>query len=376
VNVEDLLRDGLHAEAARTDHVPTPLEQVAWRARSVRRTRRARVAAVSLVAAAAVATPVALTVPGLLADDRDEDRASQVFGSLPESYGPTVAWVDGDRYHSADGQTSPLGVTDVQSFVPFRGGLLATLRADLPVGQSRVVTVDPDGSIGSDECGSPRLGLDQEGEVAVSLTVDECSPRWSGAALAWQDVRSPEPDDDLLAMPTDMMTDPVAVRGDLTFYNAAELDGREPGAYRLVTGLGPPERIPGLGAVVDVTLDGGWVAGTTTDGREVVADAASGEVRAELPSRAMSFSPDGEHVAAVSLSDGRLEVLDAATGALVVATDAGTFDGRFAWESDDRLLAVAVDGDHETLVRVDLDGTVSRASEVRPAGSLSLVTQP
>ena len=41
-----------------------------------------------------------------------------------------------------------------------------------------------------------------------------------------------------------------------------------------------------------------------------------------------------------------------------------------------RLLAVAVDGDDEALVRVDLDGTVSRASEVRPAGSLSLVTQP
>ena len=95
MNVEDLLRDGLRAEAARTEHEPTPVEQVAWRARSVRRTRRARVAAVSLVAAAAVATPVALTVPGLLAADRDRDAASQVFGSLRESYGPTVAWVDG-----------------------------------------------------------------------------------------------------------------------------------------------------------------------------------------------------------------------------------------------------------------------------------------
>ena len=47
-----------------------------------------------------------------------------------------------------------------------------------------------------------------------------------------------------------------------------------------------------------------------------------------------------------------------------------------AWESDERLLAVAVSGADETLLRVDLDGTVSRASEVRPAGSLTLVTQP
>ena len=374
MNVEDLLRESLHAEAARTEHDPTPLEQVAWRARSVRRTRRTRVAAVSLVAAAAVATPVALTVPGLLLADRDP--APQPFASLQEAYGPTVAWVDGDVYHSADGQTSALDVTDVQAFVPFRGGLLATARADLPAGQARVVTLGADGAVTSDECGSPRLGVDQAGEVAVSLTVYKCSARWGGALLEWRDVRSPDRADDELVMPTAMTTDPVAVRGDLTFYNAAELDGGQPAAYRLVTGLGPPERIPRLGTVVDVTLDGSWVAGTTTDGRQVVADARSGEVRTELPSRAVSFSPDGEHVAAVSLSDDRLEILDAETGALVAATDAGTFDGRVAWESDERLLAVAVSGADETLLRVDLDGTVSRASEVRPAGSLTLVTQP
>ena len=374
MNVEDLLRESLRAEAARTEHEPTPLEQVAWRARSVRRTRRARVAAVSLVAAAAVAAPVALIVPGLLATD--PAPAPQPFASLRESYGPTVAWVDGDRYHSADGQTSTIGVTGIQEFLPYRGGLLATVRDDLPNGQSRVVTLDPDGTVGSDECGSPRLGLDEAGEVALSLAVYECSPRWSGASFEWRGVRSPQPGDDLLTMPTDMTTDPVAVRGDLTYYNAADLDGRKPGAYRLVTGLGPPERIPGLGVVVDVSLDGGRVAGTTSDGREVVADADTGEVRTELPSRAVSFSPDGEHVAAVSLSDGRLEILDAETGALVAATDAGTFDDRVAWESDDRLLAVAVDGGDESLLRVDLDGTVSRATEVRPAGSLALVTQP
>ena len=67
--------------------------------------------------------------------------------------------------------------------------------------------------------------------MAVSLTVDECSPRWRGAALAWQGVRSPEPDDDAAGdADRTSMTDPVAVRGDLTFYNAAELDGRKPEA--------------------------------------------------------------------------------------------------------------------------------------------------
>jgi hypothetical protein len=377
VNIEELLRDSLREEAARTEHQPTPLEQVAWRARSLRRTRRARVAGVSLVAAAAVVTPVALTVPGMLAADRDREAGSEVLASLPDSGTPSVAWTEGSTYVAPDGRRIVLPVDDVKAFVPYRGGVVVTTG---PTGSSdlaRVVTVSATGEAVAEECGSDGLGLDADGAVVVTATVYRCNPRWSGSLLTWRAVDGPAPADDELASPTGYPVQPVAVRDDLTYYTWTRLDGSRPEVVRLVTGLGPPEPIPGLVDLADVSADGRWLAGTTGDGRHVVVDSETGDVRTELASQPVSWSPDDRYLAAVSES-GRLEVVDATTGEAVLRPGVRTESGGagVAWESGSRLLAVAVDGDDEALVRVDLDGTVSRASEVSPSGSLSLVTQP
>jgi hypothetical protein len=85
------------------------------------------------------------------------------------------------------------------------------------------------------------------------------------------------------------------------------------------------------------------------------------------------FSPDGRYVAAGpayldGLGDGSLAILDARTG-----SELATFDqsrkGRLAlvhvaWESDDTLVALAVEGSRNALLRFGVDGTLELATDV------------
>lgn len=378
MNVEELLRDSLRAEAARTEHGPTPLEQVAWRARSLRRSRRARVAGASLVAAAAVATPVAMTVPGMIAADPDRETGTRLYAAMPGSGAPTVDWLDGSRLHLASGGEVTVPLEDVRAFLPFRDGVLATTYAGAPDGLARVVTLDSDGSVVSDECGSPLLALD--GDLATRAVSYDCHPRWNrGVELWWDDVTGPQPSDDVIVTANGYTVDPVGKRGDFLYYVSAPVAGGPSEVVRSHL-LGPPQPLRALATAADVSLDGRWLAGVTRDGRDVVADAVTGEVRTGLPGRAVAFSPDDRTVAAVT-PDGRLTVVDAATGETLVepVADAGALvpdvPGRIAWESPTRLLAVTEEAGEEAVVRVDLDGTVTRATDVRPRGSLVLVTQ-
>lgn len=72
MNAEQLLRDTLQRQADRSEHDPTPVEQVAWRAARIQRTKRTRTAAATLVAAAAV-TALAMVAPATLTPDREPD---------------------------------------------------------------------------------------------------------------------------------------------------------------------------------------------------------------------------------------------------------------------------------------------------------------
>ena len=371
MNVEELLRDGLQREADRTVYDPTPVEQVAWRARQVRRTQWAKRGGLALAATAAVSAPVAL-YGGALVAGPDPDRADpdrSLLAALPQGDAPTVDWLQGATYHGESGYDAPVDVGDVQAFVPFRGGLLLTT-------PSRVVVLDAGGSVVSEECGSPALGLDETGTVVVSSTVPDCDPALAGSGLAWAEVGGPGPGDDFLAMGDGSTYDAIGIRGDLTWWNWLEGDGSPRGVFQGATGLGKPYEVPGLVTATDLTPDGRWIAGVTRDGRDVVADAVTGEIRVELNGRAVSFSPDGQYVATVT--DGALQVHDAATGEVLVAAgaEAGRITAELAWESSSQLVAVTEADGQEALVRITLDGSLDRASELAPPGSLVLVTQP
>lgn len=369
MNVEELLRDGLQREADRTEYEPTPVEQIAWHARQVRRTQWAKRGGVALVATAAVSAPVAL-YGGALVAGPDPDRGGpdqSLLAALPQGDAPTIDWLEGSTYHGETAFDAPVEIGDVQAFVPFRNGLLLTT-------PSQVVVLDASGSVVSEECGSPALGLDESGTVVVSSTVPDCDPALAGSGLAWAETGAPGPSDDFLPMGDGSTYDPIGIRGDLTWWNWLEGDRSPRGVFQGATGLGKPYEVPGLVTATDLSPDGLWIAGVTRDGRDVVADAVSGEIRAELSGRAVSFSPDGRLLATVSPEG--LQVRDARTGEVVVETATGVVADQIAWESDDQLLAVAEDDGQEAVVRVDLDGTVTRATDPVPLGTITLVSQP
>lgn len=370
MNVEELLRDGLQREADRTEYEPTPVEQIAWRARQVRRTQWVKRGGVALAATAAVSAPVAL-YGGALVAGPDPDRGEpdrSLLAALPQGGAPAVDWLEGSTYHGRSGYEAPVAVEDVATFIPYRGGLLLTT-------PTRVVVLDDTGEVVSDRCGSPSIGQDEAGETAVTgVMYFECSDTWEAGSLLWTSVTGSY--DEPLATSNGRITEPVAIRGAETFFNFATLGGQPEGAFRLVTELGPPEEIPGIAEAADVTPDGRWLAGVTTDGRDVVADAATGEVRAELTGRPVAFSRDGTLVATVA-GEG-LQVHDAATGEVLAETGdrAGTVTPRVAWESPGQVLVVVEDDGEEAVVRLALDGTVTRATSPAAPGSFALVAQP
>ena len=87
-----------------------------------------------------------------------------------------------------------------------------------------------------------------------------------------------------------------------------------------------------------------------------------------------AFSPDGDLVVGFTAGDDglgspQLAVLDAATGEPLVEWSNERRDRSPAlvqqavWEDDDTLLATVIEGTEQTVVRVELDGTMQRVAE-------------
>lgn len=78
------------------------------------------------------------------------------------------------------------------------------------------------------------------------------------------------------------------------------------------------------------------------------------------------FSPDGRYIVAFGAREGplptRMAVLDAATGDPVVEFS-GAEAGDTVWEDDETLLAAVVEHGHQAILRLGINGSVSRASE-------------
>jgi hypothetical protein len=135
--------------------------------------------------------------------------------------------------------------------------------------------------------------------------------------------------------------------------------------------------VSGLSRASASTDNGDLVAGTTVDddGTAAVVSAASGKTLWTKPGWYTGpFSPDGRYLAAYRTATGgefeTVAILDARTG--VVVADNSRLDGvqalpdvpPTAWDVDGTLLVPYRDGSAWTIVRLGLDGRMTRATSV------------
>ncbi len=99
-------------------------------------------------------------------------------------------------------------------------------------------------------------------------------------------------------------------------------------------------------------------------------DASAGTVRWSAPGWGLlAFSPDGSKVIAGRSGDPLLlGAFDSSTGERLheLAMPAGLLPWQVAWEDDEHLLMAVSQGQREAILRVTLDGTLVRATDLAP----------
>lgn len=389
MTTEDLLRASLRARADRTEYDPTPLIQVAGRARALRRRRTGTALLAAAATVAAVAVPVGILLGG------DDERAPQPapaptsvvtadigsLGELAQGAAPGTDYVDDRTYVATDGARTDLPVGDagrLSAVAPYRGGFLVTASNPALPNAADVTSLDEAGSTRWTRCGSDQLAVSEDGRVTGYATIvygDGCEP-WVGAVLTWGLTDEPRDLDEQVTSNGERV-DPVAVTDEDMVYNASDAKTGESLRVYVTPLMGPPEEVPGLASAADLDHASGTLAGTDTDGNAVLVDVRTGEVRAELGSGRVpvSFSPDGRYVVTASYDgDGRppITVHDVTTGEEVLVVPAPEPGGPLpdpwavAWEDDTHLLVGALDTAEQAIVRVGLDGTVELATTPAP----------
>jgi hypothetical protein len=128
----------------------------------------------------------------------------------------------------------------------------------------------------------------------------------------------------------------------------------------------PPWRLTDLRSATSVSR-AGLISAVTTHGGGAVVDLEGRVLWASSAWLPGPISPDGRHVVAAGATRARLvhAFLDVETGTLVHEVDWGGSTPRVLderWEDDGHLLLVAADLGRTAILRVDLDGRVTRAT--------------
>lgn len=378
------------------------LGDVKGRARSIRRRRQAGAGAVAAVVLA-VAAPVAITVtdafdaqpvppadrtetPDPNPDRTDQAQPEPVFPAepvvlttegLPDGKPTTVPYID----YGANQLVTPEGTVDLPGqtamAAPYGDGWI-TIGGEGPL----VRWTDADGDpIRSEPAASSLLAVSDD-----------------GSQVAWVEGRFGDPQVELVAAPTsggeerswmiepgDGEVRPVGFLGeDRPVFTVVETS---------VNAIAEPDgSLTELGVfnwVSDASTANGLVAGQTSYGVQkscygvMDPDASTTETLwGTCDHRLGSFSPDGSYVFGIDpeadgMGSPSAAVLDARTGEVLVRFEPDRNDqlvlSQLAWEDDDSLVAVTVDGIEGLMLRLGLEGTVEA---VGPTGSTANMSLP
>ena len=369
---EELLRETLRAKAADTS-VDLSLDDIRRAARGRQDGRRR--AAIVLLVAAAVATAVALPTGLLLHQDSSPGPVPEPTSTptaspsstaapsptvtdltvIPRGPDPRTAYLVDGVVHLPDDTTTrlPPSASDVTAFTPYHGGWL--------------VVGGPGGTLTQyDNTGAVvRSG---EGErLAVSL--DQTMTAFQIGDHIRVGIASGMGEGE-----TDHTIDTNG-RGLVGFLPGGVVYGSLAGSIHLLGDTGTDTLIEGLEEADATSWTGALVGGVTDGGTRgrVVAQETGQTLWTSDTWLPRTFSADGRYVAAVhavgEVTD--LAVLDSHTGRVVtrysLADHRVALIGTPLWDGDtDTVLFCVADADGETVLRLELDGTVTRATDVRP----------
>ena len=380
MNHEELLRDTLGAKAAEAS-VDLTLEDIRRGASRRREQRRA----VVLLAAAAVLAAVAVPTAVMLHDDGSPSptpapttppsasptatapsgtasapASRHVLESIPQGRAPGITYLQDGVVHLDQGGTTPLpaGTAPVNAFTSYHGGWLVGTGAG---GPDLVTWYDGTGAKKSEGPGLGRFAVSEDG---TRTAYPQSGAIHIGITSGMSDSEQTIPGRADVVWPIGFL------RGDALVYQAG--NGKV-----AVSGAGT---LPGLASASAVSATDDLVAGVDAGGQTVVVS-RTGQVAWRSAEWSVSgFSTDGRYAAATNgASNGagtEVAILDARTGHVVaqhaLPGNGAVIGPQAVMDVDGSLLVAATDDTlAETVLRLDVDGTLTRATTVFPLDGAS-----
>jgi hypothetical protein len=290
---------------------------------------------------------------------------------LPQGEAPQVAYLDGDAFVTASGArvTAPAFRTATTAATVGDGVLVASrTTTQRPFA---VISLVSDGSARRLGCGTPSFAVGS-GAPAYWLSAG-C--RFVGPGRVVHGTM-------VTPTPKGVIYSPVGStsRGLVADATPVLPQGVGSNGPVLIARDGSRSRIPHVAAVAAVSPSGDLVVGIDHRANPSVTELSTGAVQWRAPQWTLGpFSASGRYVVAMqNLGAQTVEgvgdvvgVRDAATGHRVMSKVLPDLRivGRPVWEGDGSVLVVAEDRrQQQTIVRVGIDGTITRATVVAPAG--------
>ena len=365
MTAEDLLTRTFAQVADATDYPTTPMTTVVARSRVVRGNRRRRVA---FVAAAAVLVAGGLSAAVAMGGGGDHSPPGPAgpLGDLQQGAPPRVDYLEGDTFVMTSGGriTSPR-FAKAAAAVAWKKGVLTASRPTSrhPLSTITFVSGGAPANLG---CGTPSFAVPAGGADPVYWLSSQCDPDRGGRLVhGYTSTNTTK----------GAVLTPVGQVAGGTVADASSVHLRLPSHAVVVQ--------PGNGRLIPLHLlrpqasseNANLVSGLARDASSyAVVDAITGDVRWQTPTWTLAtFSTSGRYVAGAqgprfgNSGVNAIAIFDAATGRPVMHREFASFIlvGLPVWEGDDDVLVVAQDAKgREAILRIGLDGTVTRATPV------------
>ena len=381
---EDLLADTLRDRTEQTDYPSTPMLTVAARARAIRARRRRTTILAAAAAVAVVAVPGAVWLGSSPDGARPPSHqlssgptsspttSSAGFHAIPEQLAAVPDLIQGRTFHGTYGDvTVP---ADAGTATPVRGGLLVSqptslvgaLYADGTLGRLSLLGDHTRQEVG---CGAARFAVSADRVLAAYWVANSCSQPGTGGTLYAGAINTMNGAGPVhWSTPPGVVEVPIGFVGSSVVVDRLRTDGTLAGVWLEAPGRAPVA-VPGLSVAYDVDPNG-HVAGTG-GGRSRVVDTGTGQTVGLAPHgwRLVSFSPSGDLAGTPDGSgDGTAYAFIAGNGGFAGAVPpplpAGLRVTGVGWDLSGAMLLVASDGTDSAVLRLDRDGTLTRATTV------------